>query len=159
GRGAVVVRIVCSALLVSCAPHLARPVRTEASSAGIEGELRAVPHADTTERRYVAWTRGPDASSSVAPGEIAGVVVDAENGTPLEQTMVAIIAPGGTTYTDSLGRFRLRVPAIGAKLRVMRIGYAYDSLNLQGRTDSGLVATFALRSKPLRLCPVFVGSV
>lgn len=56
---------------------------------------------------------------SAAPSAIAGVVTDAETGTPLPNAVVEIVAGGGgETTTDARGRFRLSVPPGRYELRV-----------------------------------------
>ena len=148
-RGAVPSACVSVALVLGCATPRGRPVGTTPRDANVA--------VDTAQRRIVAWTRGPDATSSVPRGEIVGVVVDAETGTPIDHAMVAIVMPGGTVYTDSSGRFRLRVPLARSTMRAMRFGYGTATLDVPARADSGLFATFALRSQPIRLCNVSIG--
>ena len=104
----------------------------------------------------VAWSQGPFASAMVEPGDLAGVVVDAETGRPISLVQVGIIAPGGPALTDSSGRFRLRLPNAPATVHVRRIGYEALTVPVVPRGDSGLAVVFALRPALVTVCRVSV---
>ena len=121
----------------------------------------AVPAAQpaTSSKPVVALSQAPLASTRVAPGELVGLVVDAESGTPvtLAQVIVNQLTPGKPlVLTDSAGRFRMSLPNAGETLRVMRIGYDSYATTVP-RGDSGLAAVVALRPTAVVLCRVSLG--
>jgi len=123
----------------------------------------AVPAAEpaTSSKAAVAWSQGPLASTRVAPGELVGLVVDAESGVPvaLAQVIVGQWTPGKPpVLTDSVGRFRMPLPNAGETLRVMRIGYDSYATTVP-RGDSGLAAVVALRPTAVVLCHVILTHV
>ncbi len=124
-------------------------------------EPAAVPATQppTTSKPVVAWSQGPLASTRVAPGELVGLVVDAESGAPvaLAQVVVREWTPGTSLImTDSGGHFRMPLPNAGETLRVARIGYQPYATTIP-RADSGLAAVIALRPAAVVLCEVSVG--
>ena len=147
-RQRVHIAVLCSAILCSCSTRRT-PQPTSVPSRSVT--------ADSTGQ-YVAVTSEPVASSKVAPGELAGMVVDAATGKPLAGSPVSIAASARGTLTDSIGRFRIALPRGPVKLLVRRIGYQSVQLDVPERPDSGLVAVVALRSSPVRLCYVSVGA-
>jgi hypothetical protein len=115
------------------------------------------PASRVPDRPAVAWSQGPFASATVPPGELAGVVVDAETGRPLPLVQLGIIAPGDPVMTDSSGRFVLRLPNVPVSVRVRRIGYEALTIPVTPREDSGSAAVFAIHPAPVTLCQVTVG--
>jgi len=113
----------------------------------------------TTSKPVIAWSQGPLASTRVAPGELAGLVVDAESGAPVAQVQIVVRewAPGtALVMTDSGGRFRMPLPNAGETLRVARIGYQPYTTTIPP-ADSGLAAVIAIRPAAVVLCEVSVG--
>lgn len=123
----------------------------------------SVPHeasaARLTDNRpaVVAWSQGPLASATVPPGQLAGVVVDAETGRPIPLVQVGIIAFAGPVMTDSSGRFLLRLPNVPVSVHVGRIGYELLTIRVIPREDSGSAAVFALHPTPVITCSVSIG--
>ena len=110
------------------------------------------------EPRKVAYTQDPISSTRIAPGELTGIVLDAENGQPLAQAQVAILNPGGTVYTDSSGRFRISPLPRGQRvLQVGRIGYGTVRRRIEVTPDSGYVTVVALPRNEVVVCRVFAG--
>ena len=118
--------------------------------------MNAVVSAELPAKPTVAWTRDPVASASVPRGELAGVVVDAETGTPLALVQVWRPSRALPVMSDSAGRFRILVPNVGETVRLRRIGYAAYQVTVP-RADSGLIAVIALRAYPIITCRVTVG--
>jgi len=108
------------------------------------------------EPRRVAYTQDPISSTRVSPGELTGIVLDAESGQPLAYAQVAIIIPAGTVYTDSSGRFRLAPLPRGAQvIHAGRIGYGRVRMPIDANPDSGYVTVIALPRNEVVLCRVF----
>ncbi|MBW3570040.1 MAG: TonB-dependent receptor [Gemmatimonadetes bacterium] len=68
------------------------------------------------------------------PGEIAGRVVEAGTGAPVEAAAVEVAELGARAWTDGTGRFRLRGVEPGTyRVRVSRAGYAAGQLPAEVR--------------------------
>jgi hypothetical protein len=111
----------------------------------------------TAEARAVAWTQGPVASAAVTPGELAGLVVDAETGKLVSEAQVWLPGTMTAARSDSSGHFQLRMPNVAQSIRVLRIGYEPYSTVVTPHADSGAAVVFALRPATVMLCNVTIG--
>src|SRR5688500_10302462 len=72
-------RITWSICISICIPVVLSGCRGRPAPADVVVE----PLPTAPESPQVAWTQGPEASTNVPPGELAGLVVDAATGEPL----------------------------------------------------------------------------
>ena len=107
--------------------------------------------------RSIVTTSHPAEGDSVARGQLAGTVVDAETGKPL-QARIDIPASNRGTLSDSTGHFRIAVPRADARVFVQRIGYVRAEIPTNGVAESGLVASVRLHLAVVGLCHVKVTS-
>lgn len=71
------------------------------------------------------------AQHPVQPGEVHGVVRDAETGAPLAGAAVMVVGSGHVVITHGDGHFHIRISASGTQtLRVERLGYRSASLSV-----------------------------
>ena len=146
---------ICVSICVSiCIPTMLVGCRGRPAPANVVVE----PLPTAPESPQVAWTQGPEASTNVPPGELAGLVVDAATGEPLTFGQVYLDPlPATRVVTDSSGRFRLPLPDTPTRVRVGRIGFRTESATLHPKSDSGYAVVFALRPVAVVLCRVFAG--
>ena len=107
---------------------------------------------DTTRRSIVTTSR-PSPGDSVRRGELAGTIVDAESGKPL-QAQVLMPASNRGLLSDSAGHFRIPVARDGARVFVRRVGYVGAEIPTAGVGESGLTALVRLPLAPVGLCTV-----
>ena len=91
----------------------------------------------------VARSQGPQASSRIPAGTLAGLVVDALTGQPLSRAQVVVMYEG-SALTDSSGHFRVGISARVATVQVRHEGYFETNFASHYRPGSGQVAVVAL---------------
>ena len=139
--------VLLSAILCSCSTH-------QPPNQTLAGDGCTI--AADTVRQIVATSSGPTASDSIAPGELAGTIVDAETGKALAMAQVVFPSGAHAALSDSVGHFRVALPRGTTTLLVARMGYHRESLTVPKRPNSGLVAVVALRRAPVVTCPARV---
>ena len=147
------VRCLSQTILTSLAMVAVVGCRTRPVPAAVAAQT--APHQPDTV--HVGWVQGPLSSSTVPRGELSRIVVDESTGRPLvlAQVSVRAFAPA---FTDSSGRFHVRMPNGSSSVLVRRIGYGNVSSTLAAHPDSGYLAVFALPRLEVRLCRVTTGS-
>ena len=87
---------------------------------------------------------------------VKGRVVAAADSLPVSGALVTAAA-GASTYSDGSGRFVLTVPAAGATLYAVRIGFAPDSLRVRA-SDAQERLELRLEAAALAVDPIVIGA-
>jgi outer membrane receptor protein involved in Fe transport len=99
---------------------------------------------------------GGFATAAEAQTVVRGHVLAAADSLPVSGALVTTSA-GASTYSDGSGRFALAVPAAGATLYAVRIGFAADSLRV-GAGDAPERLELRLEAAALAVDPLVIGA-
>ncbi len=93
-------------------------------------------------------------------GQIAGRIIDAATGGPLDQVAVRVEGPGLGAVTASDGRYSVRGILAGTyRVTARRVGYTPLTKTVTAATDSTVAVDFALAGAPTKLTEVVTTAV